>query len=100
MNRQVFHLTAAPEAGRTDALESYNAATDAAVAVVARDGSASAGVDLKLQGLTGGHTYRVRFKDDHHVFTMTGQQLMQDGLTVVLPQTQSGEIVFVEPAAQ
>jgi alpha-galactosidase len=100
MKGQVFHLSSAPDAGRTDALESYSASDDAAVVVVTRDGGASATVELNLQGLSPGQTYRVRFKDDHSIFTMTGQQLMQDGVKVTLPQTQSAEIVFVEPANQ
>lgn len=100
MNGQVFHLTSAPGVGRTDALESYTASGDSAVVVVTRDQSASASAVLKLQGLSAGQTYRVRFKDDRHIFTMTGQQLMQDGVRVHLPESESAEIVFVEPLSR
>ena len=94
---KVGHLTAAPEERRTDAIQSYNAARDTAIAIVTRELTASAAFTLRLKDLNAQQTYRVRFETDSRVFTLTGRQLMNDGVTVSLPELQSAEIVYVEP---
>ena len=92
---QVFHLTLAPGPGFTDALESYSAAQDAAVAIVTRDGAAADYLDLRLQGLSPSQTYQVSFRNDPRLLSMSGQDLMTQGVRVLLPDAQSSEIVYV-----
>ena len=48
---QMFHLMASPNPGHTDALESYSAAQDTAVAIITRDSDSSNTADLRLRGL-------------------------------------------------
>jgi len=90
----VFHLMAAPGPGHTDALESYSAAQDTAVAIITRDGDPSDTADLRLRGLYEGQTYQVRFQNDPRVLTMSGDELMRQGIRVYLPDLQSSEIVY------
>ena len=52
---------------------------------------------IKLSGFIPSRSYLVRFQDDPRVLTMTGEQLNQDGVLVKLPETQSAEIVYVDP---
>jgi len=94
---QVFHLTAPPAGGRIDALESYDPSSDAAIAIVTRDGGDADHAFIKLQGLTPATTYRVHFQDNPAVLSMTGDQLSQDGVLVSLPVEQTAEIVYTEP---
>jgi alpha-galactosidase len=92
----VYHVTAAPATGRTDALQSYQAAGDTAIAIVTREGTATDAALIHIYGLQDGRTYRVHFQDDPRNLAMTGKQLA-DGLRVNLPQSQSAEIVYVDP---
>ena len=93
---KVYHVTPAPVSGRTDAIESYTASDDTAIAIVVRDGSDADYADVKLQGLQPKKTYRVHFEDDPRTLTMTGEQLSQQGVRVNLPAAQIGEIIYVE----
>lgn len=94
---KVFHVTPAPAEGRVDALESYTAYDDTAIAIVTRNGGAFDYADIKLQGLKWNQTYRVSFEDDRRTLSMTGQQLSQQGVRVNLPAAQIAEIVYVSP---
>src|SRR5262249_43299847 len=93
----VYHVTSAPAPGRTDALQSYRAVDDTAIAIVTRQGTAANSSLIHIQGLQDSKTYRVRFQDDRRTLTMTGKQLSETGVRVNLPQPQSAEIVYVEP---
>jgi alpha-galactosidase len=96
---KVLHLSDRPLDGRTDAMQSYNPARDEAVAVVIRDDSSGDHYNLRLRGLFPDHAYAVSFADDRRNYTMTGEQLMNQGINVNLPERESGEIVFVRPLA-
>lgn len=98
-NGKVLHLTARPAVGRTDAIESYNHALDQAIAVVVRDATNTARFTLRFRDLIPANTYRVSFADDRRILTMTGEQLMRDGVSVNLPERESGEIVYARPMA-
>jgi len=93
----VYHVTPPPASGRTDALQSYSAAGDRAIAIVTRDNSGDDFADIKILGLQAAKTYRVYFQDDPRTLAMTGGQLSDTGVRVNLPAAQSAEIVYVEP---
>jgi hypothetical protein len=92
---KVFHLSARPMEGRTDAVQSLH--MGAAVAVVTRDRSASPRYRLRLRGLDPAAVYRVRFADDRRMLTMSGAQLMDQGLPIEFPEERDAEIVFADP---
>lgn len=94
---KVLHITARPAAGRTDAIQSYNPVKDEAIAVVTRDATATDRFTLRFRDLRANQTYRVTFADDRRILILSGQQLMNTGISVNLPERESGEIVFVRP---
>jgi alpha-galactosidase len=94
---KVYRLTDRPEEGRVDAIQAYHAESDSAVAVVTRDGSASARFMLRLRGLNPEATYRVRFQDDPRSMALTGAQLMNQGIAVNLRDVETAEVVHIDP---
>jgi hypothetical protein len=94
---KVFRLTARPATNQTDAIQSYNAATDTAIAIVTRDVSLPT-FQLRFQGLAAANTYRVRRSSGELLGTFTGAQLAETGVTVELPEVLSSAIVWAEPA--
>jgi len=92
---KILHISARPLEGRTDVIQSYNGERDEAIAVVVRDDSAASRYTLRLRDLARDHTYLVTFADDPRTLTMTGAQLMERGISVNLPERESGEIVYV-----
>ena len=60
-----------------------------------RDGN----ILIKPRGLRRTQTYRVRFEDNPRVLTMTGAQLIDQGITPELPGMWTGEIMYIEPLA-
>lgn len=96
---KVLHLSARPLDGRTDAIQSYNAAQDRAVAVVVRDDSSAGNYRLRFRDLVPENTYEVTFADGRQIYTMTGEQLATAGVNVTLPERESGEIVYARPLA-
>ncbi len=99
-NAKILHLTLRPALGRTDAIQSYNPGLDEAIAIVTRDASTLNRFTLRFRDLRPTQTYRVSFADDRRVLTMTGQQLMTNGVNVNLPERESGEIVYARPLGQ
>jgi len=94
---KVFHLTPQPVEGEIDALQNYNAASDTAVAVVERADANQSTYLLKPQGLNPDTIYLVRFQDDLRSFIVAGDQLMQRGVQVPLPDSLDAEIVYIAP---
>jgi alpha-galactosidase len=93
----VYHVTSIAANGRADALESFNPADGTALAIVLRNGTTSNTATIPLQGLNPATTYFVSFQTSTQVLSMTGAQLASPGVKVSLPQSQSGEIVYVTP---
>jgi alpha-galactosidase len=94
---KVIHLSARPLEGRTDMIQSYNQERDEAIAVVVRDDAAAPTIRLRFRDLQPQHAYEVSFADNRRVYTMTGEQLMGTGVSVTLPERESGEIVYARP---
>jgi hypothetical protein len=92
---KVFHILA-PGAGPVDVIQSYNPDRDSAMAVVTRAGNASAEYILKPQGLIPDQRYTVWFENNTFSYSMPGAQLTSSGVRVVLPDTQTAEVVHVD----
>ncbi|HUA61533.1 MAG TPA: glycoside hydrolase family 36 protein [Verrucomicrobiae bacterium] len=91
---KVYHL-AAPAANGADAIQSYNPTTDIGLAVVSRAQSPGTSYLLRPQGLNGSSHYTVYFEIDPTVYSMSGTQLMNDGVRVSLPTPDSSEVVHM-----
>jgi alpha-galactosidase len=96
---RVFHLTSPPTETSFDALQSYHEPTDTAIVFAYRGDSPLAFRTLRLRGLQPEKLYSIRFQDDARAPQLTGEQLMQRGLTVRIPDRWNAEIAYVEPAA-
>jgi hypothetical protein len=96
---KVLHLSSRPLAGRTDAIQSYNHARDEAIAFVTRDNSNSDFYRLRFRNLRPQQSYLVTFESSPRSFTMTGSQLMSNGVGVNLPEREFGEIIYARPIA-
>ncbi len=90
---KTYHLQA-PAAGGYDAIESYLESADRAITIVTRESADSDQYTLRLKGLKPGNSYSVHFQDDPRVLTMTGAQLMDNGIEMKFAQPQSAEIVY------
>ncbi len=93
---KVFHLLP-PNPNGIDAIQSYNAVNDTAIAVVTRADAPDSQYLLQPRGLSPDRTYNVWFEIDSAVYAQTGQQLMAKGVTVALPAPFSSEVVHIEP---
>jgi len=93
---KVFHILA-PGANATDAIQSYNEATDTAIAVVTRAASSGSTYTLRPKGLQPQQRYSVWFEIDGEIYSQTGAQLMSNGIRVPLPTLYSSEVVHIEP---
>ena len=93
---KVYHLTA-PGANATDAIQSYNAATDTAIAVITRAASSGSTYLFKPKGLNPGQRYTVWFEIEPAVYSQSGAQLMSNGLRVPLPTPYSSDVVHIDP---
>jgi hypothetical protein len=92
---KVFHIQP-PAADATDAIQSYNPATDSSIAVVTRAASDGPQYILHPRGLNRDRRYTVWFDEDPSVFSLPGGQLMDNGVRVKLPLPFSSEIVHIE----
>jgi alpha-galactosidase len=91
---KVFHL-AAPAANGADAIQSYNPSSGTGIAVISRAQSISAQYLLHPQGLDPSSRYTVYFEISPSVYSLTGLQLMNDGVRVPLPTPDSSEVVHI-----
>ena len=92
---KVFHILA-PGADATDVIQSYNASTDTAIAVVTRAASAGPSYVLRPKGLQEQQRYTVWFEIAPDVYSQIGAQLMANGFRVLLPTPYSSEVVHIE----
>jgi hypothetical protein len=92
---KVYHILP-PAADGTDAIQSYNPATDNATAVITRANSDGPGYIFRPQGLVPDQQYVVWFANDPSIYLQTGSQLMQSGVRVQLPTPYSSDIVHIQ----
>jgi hypothetical protein len=93
---KVFHIQQ-PGANAIDAIQSYNEATDTAIAVITRAASGGASFLFRPKGLNPGQRYAVWFEIDPSAYYQTGAQLMANGVRVLLPTPFSSDVVHIEP---
>jgi hypothetical protein len=92
---KVYHIQA-PASEGTDAIQSYNADTDTALAVITRAAAGGPTYLFKPKGLDPNRRYSVWFEIALAAYSKTGAQLMSDGIQVPLPTPYSSEIVHIE----
>jgi alpha-galactosidase len=93
---KVYHILP-PADNATDVIQSYDPATDNAIAVVTRADSDGAGYYIFYPlGLIPGKPYAVWFAIDPSLYFQTGTQLMQSGVPVRLPTPYSSEVVHIQ----
>jgi alpha-galactosidase len=93
---KVYHLRT-PGANATDAIQSYNPATDTAIAVIVRAASSGPSYLFKPQGLNPDQRYTVWSEVDPAVYSQSGAQLMANGVRIPLPTSYSSDVVHIEP---
>ncbi len=92
---KVFHILS-PEANAIDVIQSFNPATDTAIAVVTRAAAGSPSYLFRPKGLDAQQRYTVWFEIDPSVYSQSGAQLMSNGFRVKLPVPYSSEVVHIE----
>jgi hypothetical protein len=93
---KVYHILP-PADNATDVIQSYDPATDNAIAVVTRADSDGAGYYIFYPlGLIPGKPYAVWFAIDPSLYFQTGTQLMQSGVPVQLPTPYSSDVVHIQ----
>lgn len=96
-NAQLFHISARPDGTHWDGIEYWDATSGRGV-VFAFHGSAKDEPQHRyiLAGLRPGAGYRIHFEDGSSPDAVaTGQQLMEQGLSVSLPEPLTSELVFL-----
>jgi alpha-galactosidase len=92
---KVFHILP-PAESATDAIESYNADMDSATAVITRAQSQGTWYTFRPKGLNPAQQYTVSFEVHMQVYSMTGAQLMANGVRVPLPTPYSSDVVHID----
>ena len=92
---KVFHIQP-PGDTATDAIQSYNPSTDNAIAVVTRAAADGPQYMFHPKGLNPDQRYTVWFEIDPSVYSIPGQQLMDNGVRVLLPRPYSSEVVHID----
>ena len=92
---KVYHIVA-PSANGTDAIESYSAETDSAIAVITRAASADPHFIFRPKGLDPNQRYTVTFDIDSSVYSLPGGQLMRHGVRVQLQTQYSSDVVHIQ----
>ncbi len=92
---KVFHIQP-PGANATDVIQSYNPATDNALAVITRAAADGPEYMFHPLGLNPDQRYTVYFETDPTVYSLPGAQLMSNGVRVQLPLPYSSEVVHIE----
>jgi alpha-galactosidase len=92
---KVFHILP-PSLGGTDVIQSYNPATDSAIAVITRAQSDGPVYIFTPKGLNPDQRYTVWFEIDSSIYSLPGAQLMSNGVRVPLPNPFSSDVVHIQ----
>lgn len=95
---KVLHLSARPDGRINDAIGSYHAETDTAIAFAYRSESNVSGFVARFRDLNPTGTYRVHFQESSRVIRLTGKQLAEIGVRIPLPDLYFSEIAYIEPS--
>ncbi len=97
---RLYHISSRPDGKNWDAVEYFDPRNDRGVVYAFRGSQPGHNHErFRLRGLDAQHQYRVHFQDASHSDSIvSGAQLSNQGLTLVLPTTFSSEIVFLDPA--
>ena len=93
---QLFHISPRPDGVHWDGMEYWNPARAEWVVFAFRGSGGEAEHSFRLMGLDPGTMYRLHFEDGSSAdATVSGDQLMREGLPVTLPEPLSSELVFL-----
>jgi hypothetical protein len=102
-NANVYHILPMPDGKNWDGLQFHNPDLDrGSVFVFKPSDQVPESQHIKLRGLLRDKTYRVEFQDaKDRSGTMTGAQLMDEGLTITLNGKEASEIIWLNcPSSQ
>jgi alpha-galactosidase len=92
---KVYHIQP-PALNGTDAIQSYDAVTDGALAVITRAEADGPTYIFHPKGLIPNQRYTVWFDRDPSVYSVPGAQLMDSGIRVQLPRPYSSDVVHIQ----
>ena len=94
----LFHISARPDGVRWDGMEYYDPKTGKGVVYAFRGSTeAESSHTFTLQGLSPSSMYRVQFHDGSSPDrSMSGSELMRQGLTVSLAKPNSSDLIFFD----
>jgi hypothetical protein len=92
---KVYHIQP-PAMNATDAIQSYDAATDSALAVITRAEFDGPAYIFHPKGLIPEQRYTVWFDVNPAVYSLPGAQLMDNGVRVPLPKPFSSDVVHIQ----
>ena len=99
-NANLYHIFPRPTGKIWDGIEYFDPATRKGAVFVFRPDSPDGSHTIKLKGLEPGARYWLWCEDGSFApMQMDGAGLMQTGLTLALPRTNTSEIVFLQDAA-
>ncbi len=96
---ELYHVGTRPDGKGWDGVEYFDAGRERGVLYAFHGKDATERHSFTLRGLHADARYRLHFKDASSPDrTQTGRELQQSGLTVLLPQPESSELVTIERA--
>jgi alpha-galactosidase len=93
---KVYHLTPVPDGTFNDYIQSHHPATDRSVILIYRQESLSDWELVRPAGHQPEKVYRVRFQESLRTYTVSGRELMENGIWVELPEPFFAEIAYIE----
>jgi hypothetical protein len=96
-NADLYHVLPRPDGVNQDAIEYYDPACGKGVLCLFQPSTEAAAKPVRFRGLDGDRQYRLTFEDGTHPTTVkSGEELMKEGLQVVLQGAEVSELVFFE----
>ena len=95
---RVYHLRLRPADQRSDAIQTVDPSTGASVVFAYREQSPIAQPLIRPRGLDPQQFYRVRFQNHSEEITLSGSDILRDGLRVTFQDPRAAEIIYLDPA--